>query len=641
MLSRLCLITAVGVSVANYIADRKDRCTSMVFGKHATKHGHPVATHTNDCADCDARIAFVKSRTNTNSESPKGRPVYDGSRSLYPRLVSSDRSPVYSSVNGEPDTVPLGYVPEPDTTYSMYESFYPLISSAGVGIGESTTEGKSMLANQINGHFVPNTNNTEMGNVMFTIGELMKVAMEQASTARAVIQRAGDLCVEYGFGGEEWATSEAVSVVDSEEAWVMEVVGSGYGNPSCLWAAKRVPDDHVAMIANNMVIKKIHLDDDSNYMYSSNLLSRTKELGISNLEGRVFHWYASVASLIPLPEYSALRAWRIFSQVAPSLNLEYDPNPENYPFSVKVDKPLSIAQIMDMQRDHYQGTEFDMTQGVLAGPFQSPNLELPGLPRSISIMRTSYTAVVAPQGQLSKVWVAMDQPMTSVFVPFFTMAMHEGGDGEFDPSFGSPYGPAQQTFNRTTAWWAFDFVANWMNLNYQNMSLEEVYPARDALQEWVFSQVEEAERSLGDDSKKNAELLAKTQTRIQKHVTKTWWELADKLVVRYNDGFYNFGKYHPEKIVNIPFPVEWLRMAGYNEDFRRPTQHWFMPAGPEARETANTQVLLPAPTENTHQLSLGQYLSILTAIAAAFIGGAVFGKNRRDRESLENVYHKL
>ncbi len=303
--------------------------------------------------------------------------------------------------------------------------------------------------------------------------------------------------------------------------------------------------------------------------------------------------------------------------------------------------PVSMRKIMDLHRDYYQDTPFDMTDGVLAGPFGSPNLEMPGLPRSISIMRTSYTAIVAPQGELSKVWIALDQPTTSVFVPFYGMAMNEGGDGHFDHSFGSPYGPAQQIFNRTTAWWAFDFVSNWMNINYRNMSIEEVYPARDALQEWVFIQAEHAEKSLGEDPVANAKLLAKAQTAIQKHVTKTWWELADTLIVRYNDGFFNFGKYHPDRVVNLPFPTEWLRMAGYNNDFIEPGKHWFTPAGPEARDLAKSQILQAPPsgtTVTTHQLSIGMYLSIITAIFAAFVGGAIFGQRKHNHE---NVYHKL
>ena len=633
-------ISLIAVASGDMITERRDHCTSMVFGKHATQHGHPVATHANDCADCDARVAYVPARNFTKNSQ---RPVYDGIHSLYPRIVSNDRSETYMPVNGQKESVPLGYVPQVDRTHALYEIYYPLISDAGVGIGESTTSGKAVLSEQLVDHKYPNSDLN--GTALFTIGELMKVAMEQESNARNTIRKAGLLCQEYGFGGEEWGTTEAVSVVDNEEAWVMEITGAGsMDSPSCLWVAQRVPDDHVAIITNNMVIKEVLLNDPDNYMFSDNLISRTIELGLFPANKSVitkFPWYDTVAVTIPLPQYSAMRTWRVFSQLAPSMSdWKYNPDPLSYPFSVKVDTPVSIRQIMDLHRDHYQGTEFDMTEGVLAGPYGSPNLEMPGLPRSISIARTSYTAIVAPQGELSKVWVAMDQPTTSVFVPFYAGALgNDGGKGRFDASFGSPYGPSQQVFNRTTAWWAFDFVSNWMNINYRNMSAEEVFPARDALQEWVFAQVDNLEKSMTDNKVENSKRMADTQTSIQHHVTTTWWELADTLIVRYNDGFFNFGKYYPERAIPMMVPKEWLNMVGYKNDFYRPREHWMRPAGDEAYTEAKTQVL--SNEEPTVQKSSSSWWGLLIGAAVAFFGGVFFERKRHTHDTHGGYYQKL
>ena len=628
------------VTLADMITDRKDHCTSMVFGRLATQHGHPVATHANDCADCDSRVAYVPARV---YEENSQRPVYDGIHSLYPRIVSRERSEQYTPVKGQKNSVPLGYVPQADRTHALYEIYYPLISDAGVGIGESTTSGKSVLSEQLVDHTYPNSNVN--GKALFTIGELMKVAMEQESNARDTIKKAGALCQKFGFGGEEWGTTEAVSVVDNEEAWIMEITGAGsIDSPSCLWVAQRVPDDHVAIITNNMVIKEVVLTDTNNYMFSDNLISRTIELGLfpANTSAITrFPWYETVAETIPLPQYSAMRTWRVFSQLAASMgDWIYNPDPLSYPFSVKVDAPVSIRQIMDLHRDHYQGTEFDMTEGVLAGPYNSPNLEMPGLPRSISISRTSYTAIVAPQGELSKVWVAMDQPTTSVFVPFYASALRsDGGKGKFDPSFGSPYGPAQQEFNRTTTWWAFDFVSNWMNINYRNMSREEVFPARDALQEWVFDQVEHMEKSLSDNKVGNSVKMADTQTGIQHHVTKTWWDLADTLIVRYNDGFFNFGKYYPDRAVPIMMPKEWLNMVGYKDDFYRPREHWIKPAGLDAYMQAQTQVL--NSDQETVVLKSTNWWGVLIGASIAFIGGIWFERRRLRPDVSSGYYQKL
>ena len=636
----LLIIAIIVVASADMITERKDHCTSMVFGRKATAHGFPVATHANDCADCDSRVAYVPAR---NHPSNSQRPVYDGIHSLYPRIVSPERSETYTPVNGQANSIPLGYVPQTERTHALYEIYYPLISDAGVGIGESTTSGKSVLSEQLVDHQYPNSDLN--GTALFTIGELMKVAMEQESNARDTIKKAGALCQEFGFGGEEWGTTEAVSVVDNEEAWIMEITGAGsLDSPSCLWVAQRVPDDHVAIITNNMVIKEVVLNDAENYMYSDNLISRTIELGLFPANKSAidkFPWYETVAVTIPLPQYSAMRTWRVFSQLAPSMgDWEYNPDPLSYPFSVKVDQPVSIGEIMDLHRDHYQGTEFDMTEGVLAGPYNSPNLELPGLPRSISIARTSYTAIVAPQGELSKVWVAMDQPTTSVFVPFYAGALRsDGGRGKFHDSFGSPYGPAQQVFNRTTAWWAFDFVSNWMNINYRNMSTEEVLPARDTLQEWVFDQVNKLEKNLTKNDKvQNSVKMADVQTHIQAHVTKTWWELADTLIVRYNDGFFNFGKNYPERAVPIMVPSEWLNMVGYKSNFYRPGEHWVKPAGKEAYLEAKTQVL-GEDNDIASEQSSSHWIGILIAGAVAFLGGVFFERSKRRRNNYLDDTH--
>jgi dipeptidase len=629
---------------------KRDGCTSMIFGKNIAldrtgshKIG-PVVTHVSDCSDCDVRMAFVPPKKHAKNAK---RPVYDGTHSLYPRIVSSERSETYASVNNEPESVPLTFIDEAEETFGLWESFYPLINDKGLAFGESTTEGKKILANAMVGHPDPK-DLSRNGTAIYTISPLMAIAMERCATARCAIEVMGRTAQEGGFTGEEYATAEAVTIADAQgEAWVFEIVGDGvYEKPGALWVAQRVPDDHVAIVANNMIITEVDLEDTENFMYSDNLVSRTKELGLYRGDGNIFYWAESVGEQIPLPQYSAMRTWRIFSQLAPSRVKSYVPDPKAYPFSIKVEVPVSIEAVMNLHRDHYQGTPYDLAQGVMAGVWASPNLEMGatptiqgGYPRAISIMRSSYTTIGVPQDRYKKIYFAVDQPLTSVFVPFYADALSVGG---FHHSFGSPYGPAQQVFNRTTAWWAFDFVANWMSLNYRNMSLEEVYPARDELQGWVFDQIQLVEKSCDGDSSNLPAILAAGQTRIQQNVTEVWWRLSDSLIVHYNDGFCNFCRHNPSRVVGIQYPLEWLRMVGYSMDFYTPSRHWLAPAGPEAREIANSRVLIPSDmVSNKPDPGSWTWTGIFLSSVLAFVAGHLFGSRAKNNELSSGGYSRI
>jgi len=44
-----------------------------------------------------------------------------------------------------------------------------------------------------------------------------------------------------------------------------------------------------------------------------------------------------------------------------------------YPFAIKPDNKLSVKDLFTVHRDNYEGTEFDLTKGLAAGPFGNPN----------------------------------------------------------------------------------------------------------------------------------------------------------------------------------------------------------------------------------------------------------------------------
>ncbi|KAF4678655.1 hypothetical protein FOZ63_006366, partial [Perkinsus olseni] len=202
-----------------------------------------------------------------------------------------------------------------------------------------------------------------------------------------------------------------------------------------------------------------------------------------------------------------------------------------------------------------------------------------------------------------------------------------------DPSFGTQYGPALQVFNRSTAFWAFDFVANWMNINYQNMSQEMVYPKRDELQRWVLAEAQRVEDEAAKltDPEEQTRMLNSLQLRVQRRVTEEWWKLADELIVRYNDGYYNFPDGRMDFQGGLPQPDWYMRMIGFSDDFYRPADHYVRPAGKEAYEEAKAGALLsPLVASPSHSFWISLAVTLAACIVTFWLG-TFFGKRHAYR----------
>jgi dipeptidase len=623
----------------------RDGCTSIVVGRKASKSGFPMASHSNDCADCDIRMAHVAAR-----DYPKGtkRDINSDVPHLYPRTTNSDRARIYGPSSTVFKKEAIGQINQVQHTYALFESSYPLMNEHGLGMGESTTEAKMIFANARVDQLDPATNNTKNGTAMILISQAMQIGLERCKDARCAITTMGSVLEEYGFASEAYGASEAVSIVDKQEAWIFEVAGDGRG--SAIWVAKRVPEDHVAVIANSIIIGDIDFDDEENFLVSKNLPTTLKNFGLYNTQKGQLNYAQTVrASLQNLSWYDTLRRWRIYTRIAPSGLSEWEPtsNPDLIPFSVKPDFPLSAEDVMNLFRDHYEGTKFDMREGIFSMPHGNPNIELTGrdmlntpgiIPRAISLMRTAYTSIVAPEdGEYSKIWFAVDAPASSVFVPFYASSLKVGNNTNSIISHRYEIG-IQQKFDRESANWAFNFVANHMHRNYRNMSEEYVYPMRDRLQKMVFEEVEKFERHSNI-----ANQSASFQTDIQERVVSAWWELADLLVVRYNDGYFNFPEWAPNSVKIIDMPAWFMKMIGFGDSFLTPTEHWFVPfkgSRDEAIEFGSRHGPLTSQwTED--RVSNMSWLSVILSVFFVGVCMFSFGKSYGERKVVKGDYAPL
>ena len=505
--------------------DRMDNCTSVLVTGGASVDGSVMTTHS-----CDGNYEFRFNLVPAKDHKPGTmKPVYKGG--------GRGREGRQAEIAGE--------IPEVEHTFARFNPSYPFMNEKQLGIGETTIGGKRELRNNEG---------------LLDIMALEKIALERASTAREAIKIMGDLATKYGYSG--WG--ECLTVIDPKEAWMFEIFSAGPIEKGAVWAARRIPDGHIGVSANRSRITILNLKDTDHYMASENVFSLAEEM----------EWWASGEEFVfnkvyanPPGYYNTRREWRVFDILAPSLKL--DPWDLNIPFSVKPDKKVSHKDLMRIHRDYYEGTEFDMTKGLSAGPFGTPNrwstrTRVPkgyiGWERSISIFRCSYCVVLQCRDWLPDwigglVWYAEDDPKTSCFVPFYCgitripKAFELGGRDKFE---------------RDSAFWAFNFVANWAELKFSYM-IEDIKKTYTTFEEGFFNLqpiIEKRALELYNEKPELAqEYLTDHSCTMAQRTVDEWWKLGEYLIAKYSDGYINL----PSTGISVGYPKEWLDAVGYGK----------------------------------------------------------------------------
>ena len=205
-------------------------------------------------------------------------------------------------------------------------------------------------------------------------GSLICIALERAKTAREAIRIMAGLVDEHGYA----STGESFSIADPNEVWLLEMIGKGKGQKGAVWVALRVPDGYLTAHANQARIRSFPLADPANALYAKDVISFAREKGWFAGKDEEFSFADTYAPL----DFGALRfcearVWSIFRRAAPSLRLPVDMirgdvKAERLPLWIKPDRKLAVADVMALMRDHFEGTELDMTKDVGAGPFALP-----------------------------------------------------------------------------------------------------------------------------------------------------------------------------------------------------------------------------------------------------------------------------
>ena len=519
--------------VASGLEEEK-RCSAIMVGKDATVDGSVMTT---TCLDgwYDERIWVEPGRT---WESGTMIPIY--------------HNEPYVTKHEPPELKYRGEIPQVEKTYSFFHTGFSFMNEHQVAFGNTAIGGRPELRNP---------------DAWLKIEHVCELGLARARTAREFIKITGALVEKYGYSGG----AEDLTVADPNEVWNVEYFGPGplwtpeSEEPGALWVAQRVPDGHVSCKCNRSRIGEIDLDNSDYFMASPNVFSLAEEMGWYDPEsGEPFVFYEIYAPKTSF--YNRRREWRILSLVAPSLNL--DPWAERYPFSVKPDKKLSVQDVMAIHRDHYEATEFDLTKGMAAGPFGTPDRYATpkklnpsgssGWERAISLFRCSYSHVSQLRSWLPDpiggiAWFGPDKPGTTCYVPFYC------GITKVPDSFS--VGRNQwdgDVLHRNCAWWAFNFVSNWANLKYSYM-MEDIKEAQKSLEGDFFAVQPAIEAAALELYEKDPSLAVRFLTNYSNdcanRAVATWWELADKLVWKYHDG-YVYGK-------SVGYPEWWLEEVDF------------------------------------------------------------------------------
>jgi len=442
-----------------------------------------------------------------------------------------------------------GEIPQVAHTYKVVG----LMNEFQLAIGETTFDGRLELVNP---------------DGFLHYFQLMTMTLQRAKTAREAIRVMTGLVDRYGYA----SSGESFSIADKEEAWVMEMVGPGQGGKGAIWVALRVPDGMVSAHANMARIGEFPLDDPENCLYSKNVITFATEKGFYDPKSeKSFNF--TLAYCPPSEEqvkYSARRVWSIFRRVAPGLGLSPDfsssiPGAKPYPLWIKPERRLDVADAISLHRDHYEGTPFDMTKDLVAGPFAAPDRwrplkwKLDGQPyaweRPIATQQAAFVFVSESRTDLPDEigginWYGMDNPYTNFFIPLYTSIT----------DLPAPYTKgSMEMFSRDSAWWVFNFVANYANLRYSYM-IQDIQKVQKEIEDLQFALQPAIEATARQLLATRPELVSAYLTRYcvsngQMNMDR-WWQLAEFLITKYNDGYIRDEKGNPRE---IGYPEEWLR----------------------------------------------------------------------------------
>lgn len=480
-------------------------CSNLIVGKKASVDGSVMVSYNADDYGMFGHLCHYPAGTH-----PKGsmRQIYDWDSGVY---------------HGEIEEAPV--------TYNVIGN----INEFQLSIGETTYGGREEMVDSTG---------------ILDYGSLIYVTLQRAKTAREAISVMTSLVEKYGYNSE----GETFSICDPNEAWIMEMQGTGAGSKGVVWVALRIPDDAICAHANQSRIGKFNMKDKKNVLYSKNVISYARKMGWFNGKDSEFSWKNTYA----FPDFSGrrfcdARVWSFFNHYADDFDrylpwaLGTDKDAEDMPLWIVPNRKLSVADVENGMRDHYEGTALALdTTSIGGGIYEMPYRPTPLTftvdgkqyfnERPISTQQTAFTFVSQLRSWLPReiggvLWFGNDDANMVAYTPVYC-------GNTVQPACYNTKGADAVTFSSDNAFWLCNMVSNMVYPRYSQL-FPELKAVRDSLETSYFANQTSIEKQAADlyqtDKAAALKLLNNYSNAKADEMLASWKRLATRIIVKYND----------------------------------------------------------------------------------------------------------
>ena len=374
-------------------------------------------------------------------------------------------------------------------------------------------------------------------------GSLIYITLQRAKTAREAIDVIVELANTYGY----CSSGESFSLIDQQEAWIMELIGKGPEDKGIVWVARRIPDGYVSAHANQARITTFPWNDPDNCIYAKDVADVARKFGWFEGKDEDFSFADAYAPL----DFGAMRGcearvWAFFRTVADDMDQYEDyamgHNPANrMPLWVKPNAKVTVKALMDCMRDHYEGTKMDMTTDIGAGGEECPYRWRPmyftvdGVEycneRATATQQTGFWLVgQARPEKVGILWFGTDDAATSPLTPIYVNST------EVPESLREGNGTMLK-YSDTSMFWITNRVAQFAYLRYNTIG-KHVREQVDLWENAAIEAVAKVDIAIGNTPKaaKKAKIATEFSVEMAQLVFNHWVDLDKYLMVKYIDG---------------------------------------------------------------------------------------------------------